>query len=208
MDRHSTHLASPPPAPPCDLNELYFLGLLDQTEKAGFENHLQSGCRDCREGLAGHAETLAELATRYAVAPRPELRQQFHSRLRVARTKPRIKAPAVVLDNEGLLVVRPGNEDWRPGPVAGIWIKPLFEDGTRSYCTNLVRMEPGAHYPRHRHAAVEEAYMLEGDLRFDDQVLLAGDYCRAEKDSVHSDGVSQEGCTLIVMTSMHDEILA
>jgi hypothetical protein len=44
--------------------------------------------------------------------------------------------------------------------------------------TSLVRMEAGAHDPSHHHAAIEELFMLSGDLRVESQIIGAGDYCR------------------------------
>jgi len=43
----------------------------------------------------------------------------------------------------------------------------------------LVRLAPGAAYPPHRHAGIEELYLLDGELMIDDKTLHPGDYNRA-----------------------------
>jgi hypothetical protein len=35
-------------------------------------------------------------------------------------------------------------------------------------------MEAGAHYPSHHHAAIEELFMLSGDLHVESQIIGAG----------------------------------
>ena len=61
-------------------------------------------------------------------------------------------------------------------------------------------------YPSHRHAGVEEILLLEGDLHVHGVVMRAGDYCRAEPDSMHEVTFSESGCMLLLRTSQHDEI--
>ena len=73
--------------------------------------------------------------------------------------------------------------------------------------TQLVRMAPGTSYPRHRHADIEENYLLEGDLTISGVTMKAGDYCRAEPDSVHSDIRTSGGCQFISIASEHNELL-
>jgi len=69
-------------------------------------------------------------------------------------------------------------------------------------------MEPGARIPRHRHAQVEELFVLSGDLHVEDQVMFAGDYCRADLDSVHDQSYSKTGCVFLLMSSPENQILA
>ena len=52
----------------------------------------------------------------------------------------------------------------------------LWYDREKSRITFLIRAQPGAEFPAHHHDDDEEAYVLSGDLDFDDLVLGAGDY--------------------------------
>ena len=85
--------------------------------------------------------------------------------------------------------------------------KPLYQDADRKYNTSLVRMEAGAHYPSHHHAAIEELFMLSGDLHVENQVMSAGDYCRADSGSIHGETFSDTGCLFLMMASEENQII-
>ena len=86
-------------------------------------------------------------------------------------------------------------------------MKRLSMDAERELVTMLVRMRPGASYPRHRHAKAEECYVVEGDLHVGDLTILAGDFQRAEADSIHVPQYTVGGCLLFVTSSLEDEML-
>lgn len=69
-------------------------------------------------------------------------------------------------------------------------------------------MDAGAHYPSHRHADVEELFVLSGDLHVAGEVMSAGDYCRAETESVHGETFSETGCLFLAMSSQRNQFLA
>jgi len=73
-----------------------------------------------------------------------------------------------------------------PAGVNGVRFKLLDEDPVQERRTLLVRIEPAAIYPAHRHAGPEQCLVLEGDLRFGEVVFRGGDYIRAPEGSVHS----------------------
>jgi anti-sigma factor ChrR (cupin superfamily) len=85
-------------------------------------------------------------------------------------------------------------------------LKPLFEDRDRNYNTSLVRMDAGAHYPSHHHAAIEEMFLLSGDLHLEGQVMRAGDYCRADRGSIHGETFTDDGCLFLLMASPENQI--
>ena len=71
----------------------------------------------------------------------------------------------------------------------------------------LVRLAPGTEYPPHRHAGIEELYLLRGELMIDDKKVCPGDYIRAEADSVDHRVWSETGCTCVLLTSTQDVLL-
>ena len=77
---------------------------------------------------------------------------------------------------------------------------------TQQICI-LVRLAPGTDYPSHRHAGVEELYLLDGVLIIDDKTLYPGDYIRADAGSVDHRVWTKTGCTCVLLTSREDEIL-
>ena len=69
--------------------------------------------------------------------------------------------------------------------------------GTRVFVKTHPRA-PGALFPAHAHDDDEEAYVLSGDLAFDDLVLNAGDYHLARPGVRHPVGRTRGGCMLLV----------
>ena len=98
--------------------------------------------------------------------------------------------------------------EWETTAVPGVEVKKLYVDHQRDYVTMLVRMAAGSSYPSHRHGGFEECYVLQGDLHVGDTVMHAGDYQRAENQSVHVVQSTQTGCLLFIVSSQHDELLA
>jgi len=104
----------------------------------------------------------------------------------------------------------PISQGWpeaRWGEVApGITCKLLSTDVERDRVSMLVRLSPGAAYPAHRHASVEELYLLEGELWIDDKKLCPGDYHRAEHGTSDRRVWSASGCMCLLITSPSDEL--
>ena len=63
-----------------------------------------------------------------------------------------------------------------------------------------------AHYPSHHHAAIEELFLLSGDLHLEGQVMRAGDYCRADRGSIHGETFTDDGCLFLLMASPENQI--
>ena len=80
----------------------------------------------------------------------------------------------------------------------GIERKTLWHDRAKGRITFLIRARPGAEFPAHPHDDDEEAYVLSGDLSFDDLVLKAGDYHLARPGVHHPVGRTKGGCMLLV----------
>jgi anti-sigma factor ChrR (cupin superfamily) len=68
-------------------------------------------------------------------------------------------------------------------------------------------MEAGAHYPSHHHAAIEELFMLSGDLHVENHVMGAGDYCRADSGSIHGETFTEAGCLFLMMASPENQLI-
>ena len=78
----------------------------------------------------------------------------------------------------------------------GIECKLLATDTERHRVSMLVRLAPGASYPAHTHAGVEELHLLDGELWIDERKLLPGDYNRGEPRGRSTSSVwSETGCT-------------
>ena len=86
----------------------------------------------------------------------------------------------------------------------GISCKLLATDREKDRVSMLVRLAPGAAYPPHRHAGVEELYLLDDELLIDDMTLYPGDYNRAEPGTGDQRVWSETGCTCVLLTSTRD----
>lgn len=186
-----------------DLHELassYALGVLSPAERIAFEEHLK-GCAACAQDVRSFSDIANLIGESVPAAPPLQLRERLLSRV---SGSPRI--PGILLEQSGLLISRSDELAWQT-MAPGISYKPLYEDAARKYNTSLVRMEAGAHYPSHHHAAIEELFMLSGDLHVENQVIGAGDYCRADSGSIHGETFTDAGCLFLMMASQENQLL-
>ena len=192
-----------------ELASLYALDALPQEDKAAYEAHLGAGCAVCIAETASFRKVIGAIGLSIdPVSPRAELRERLMETIARTSQPPARKSSGVLYDKDGVRVVRPGDMTWRAGELPGVFLKVLFNDTARGYTTAMVRMTPGTQYPSHKHAGVEELYLLEGDLCVDDMTMRAGDYCRGEAGSVHKEIVTQNGCLFVVTSSHQDQLMA
>jgi quercetin dioxygenase-like cupin family protein len=176
---------------------LYALQALSENEISVFEDHL-STCAECLREI----ETLRPMIGSFASWPTDILRPPASLWKRLSQrisdesgTEP-ISPPAPV----------PAKPEWKE-VASGIFCKILAVEEETSRVTMLVRLAPGTDYPAHRHAGVEELYLLHGELMIDDKKLSAGEFIRAEAGSVDHRVWSDTGCTCLLLTSTKDTIL-
>ncbi len=202
---------------------LFALGSLEEAEALEFAAHLESGCRECERELAAHAETIArldqleaeeDLAHDATLAPSEALRSRLQQELSAEPSRAkldRVWQRWVPIGGEtiapGLVNVPSSSEGWQPTGIGGISVRQLSIDEVRRNVSMLVRMEPGTSYPRHRHAAREECYVVSGDLQVGSSRLKAGDYQVADENSIHDVQSTENGCLLFIVSSQDDELL-
>lgn len=177
---------------------LYALGALSPEEARDFAARLAAGDETATAELAAFGTVTDALA--YAAPPhpaRPALRDAVLARIG-APTEP-------VVQREGLRFVFPSAMTWAAGRAKGVEVKRLVTDEAAGRNTSIVRMAPGTVYPTHRHAGIEEVYIIEGDLQVAGVTMRAGDYCRAEADSVHAGVHTVGGCVLVVTACARDD---
>ncbi|OGU64536.1 MAG: anti-sigma factor [Stygiobacter sp. RIFOXYC12_FULL_38_8] len=89
----------------------------------------------------------------------------------------------------------------------GISIKVLQTDeATKRAPTILLKFEAGASYPNHNHPGGEEAFVLEGEVRFGPTQLNTGDYLYTPPGGKHS-VFSKTGCVILLIVPEEVEIL-
>lgn len=179
---------------------LYALGALSPEEARAFEERLAAGDTRCQDELAAFRSVVHDLAhAAPPQAPPPELRATVLERI--------ASEEAAVIDQVGLRFVRSARLGWESGAAPGVEVKRLFTDPAGNRTTKMYRMAPGSRYPAHRHADVEDIYIIEGDLLVCGVLMRAGDYCRAEADSLHEGIQTSNGCLFIATASERNERL-
>ncbi|MFJ9451945.1 MULTISPECIES: cupin domain-containing protein [unclassified Herbaspirillum] len=98
----------------------------------------------------------------------------------------------------GSIYVCPQEMDWKPSQFEGVEIKVLYENKEAGEMTCLLRWQPGTTLPMHRHADLEQSYVLEGSFSDHDGMARAGDYVWRKKDSLHETH-SAEGCVILAI---------
>ena len=185
-----------------EMAALYAAGALSDTEREQFEAHLKAGCQTCEAEVRALELVTDNLALVAAAEPPAGLRQRLLDKVRESKHR-----PGVVYQRDGLLIARAGEMEWRR-VFPGVSVKRINRDAQTRYQTVLMRIDPGASYPEHRHHGAEELYLLSGDLHVAGEWMRAGDYCHAEANTVHLAARSEGGCVMLVRASMDDEVVA
>ncbi|MEO8605930.1 MAG: cupin domain-containing protein, partial [bacterium] len=178
---------------------LYVLGGLTPDEMADIERRLADGDARYHAEVAACRAVANDLA--YAavpVSPPPQARARVLARIAAAADAPG------VIEQDGFRFVLGSRLAWGSGVAPGIEYKLLRRDAVNGRRTGLIRMAPGAVFPKHRHPETEEVLVLEGDLLINGVLMSAGDYCTAEGDSVHDGVVSPSGCVFVVTAGANE----
>ena len=172
----------------------YALEVLPTNEIPAIQAHIPS-CLDCRREL----ESLRPVVDRFVSWPTDVLRPTTSLQARLAlRIAEETGTPAVLPPTR-----RWSEPEWEQ-VAPGIECKLLATDTERHRVSMLVRLAPGAHYPGHTHAGVEELHLLGGELWIDECKLFPGDYHYGAPGTGHDRVWSETGCTCILITSTTD----
>jgi anti-sigma factor ChrR (cupin superfamily) len=181
----------------CQTAELacaYALQALPTSELPAIQAHIVS-CPDCRR----ESESLRPVVDRFVSWPTDVLRPTTSLQARLAHRiaeetgKPPVPPPAR----------RWSEPEWEQ-VAPGIECKLLATDTERHRVSMLVRLAPGASYPGHTHAGVEELHLLDGELWIDDRKLFPGDYNYGAPGTGDVRVWSETGCTCVLITCTTD----
>ena len=182
---------------PCEQSEVtcaYAAQALAPSEVAAAEAHI-AACPDCQREV----ESLRPVVNRFVSWPTDVLRPTTSLQGRLARR---------IAEETGKQPVLPPARQWSEPEweqvAPGIECKLLATDTERHRVSMLVRLAPGASYPPHMHAGVEELHLLDGELWIDDRKLVPGDYNHAAPGTGDDRVWSKTGCTCVLITSTQD----
>jgi anti-sigma factor ChrR (cupin superfamily) len=172
----------------------YAAQALPASEIAAAEAHIAS-CPDCRREL----ESLRAVVDRFVAWPTDVLRPTTPLQQRLALR---------IAEETGKEPVPPPLQQWSEPEweqvAPGIECKLLATDAERRRVSMLVRLAPGASYPPHTHAGVEELHLLDGELMIDERKLFPGDYNYGAPGAGDDRVWSETGCTCVLVTSTKD----
>ncbi len=98
----------------------------------------------------------------------------------------------------GSTYVDPAQMEWQPSQFDRIAMKVLYRDEAKGEMTVLLKWEPGARLPFHRHPEIEQSYVLEGSFYDHDGICRAGEFVWRKPGSQHETR-SDEGCVLLAI---------
>ncbi|MGH8249302.1 MAG: cupin domain-containing protein [Steroidobacteraceae bacterium] len=182
----------------CGQTELacaYALQALPADEIPVIEAHI-ANCAECRREV----ESLRPVVESFANWPSDVLRPPGSLWDRLSdRIAPEASKAS---DSAAWQWSEPEWEDVAPG----IACKLLATDADGDHVSMLVRLAPGAAYPPHSHAGVEELHLLHGELWIEDRKLRPGDFNRAEPGTSDDRVWTETGCTCVLITSSRDAL--
>jgi anti-sigma factor ChrR (cupin superfamily) len=186
-----------PSANRCEQSEAtcaYAAQALSASDAAAARAHI-AACPDCQ----GELESLWPVIDRLiawpidVLRPTPTLQPRLARRIAEETGQPAVLPPA-----------RQWSEpDWEQ-VASGIECKLLATDRERHRVSMLVRLAPGASYPPHTHASVEELHLLDGELWIDGRKLVPGDYNYGTPGAGDDWVWTETGCTCVLITSTKD----
>ena len=183
----------------CEQSEVtcaYALQVLSTSEVAAAEAHI-AACPDCQREL----ESLRPVVDSFVSWPTDVLHPTTSLQARLALRIAEETGKEPMLPPAG----RWSEPEWEQ-VAPGIECKLLATDAERHRVSMLVRLAPGASYPAHTHAGVEELHLLDGELWIDERKLGPGDYSYGAPGAGDDRVWSETGCTCVLVTSTKDTL--
>jgi ChrR Cupin-like domain len=193
--------ASHSPSNRCEQSEAtcaYAAEALAAGEVAAAEAHIAS-CQDCQREL----ESLRPVVNRFVSWPTDVLRPPTSLQARLALRIAEEAGKEPVLPPAGAGERTWSEPEWEE-VAPGIEFKLLATDAERHRVSMLVRLAPGASYPAHTHAGVEELHLLDGELWIEERKLFPGDYYYGAPGTGDECVWSETDCTCLLVTSTQD----
>ncbi len=183
---------------------LYALGALSQTETRVFEDELALASDAARAEVAEFDAVVSQLGLSASEAtPSAQVLNQLVAR--IARephtTQSASPAPSTHLDvfsHEG---------QWRK-LFEGGYSKVLFTEPTNGYVTSLLKLDPGARLPNHRHKGNEQCMIMSGEFRMNGKLYGPGDFTVALDGTDHLDLHTETGALVLLVSPPDYDLVA
>jgi anti-sigma factor ChrR (cupin superfamily) len=173
-----------------ELAALDAVGTLDAETRESYLARLAEASAADRQAIAEIYDAAAMLASVVpAYEPPSDLKRRVMSRITATAR---------------LFSIRADEGEWRPSGINGISVKVLSVDAERATTTLLLRAEPGAVYPSHRHSGAEECYVISGEVIIEGQRYRAGDFHHAGPGSAHDALRTDVGAEVLLVVETSD----
>lgn len=186
-----------------ELAASYVLGACGEHEARAFSRLVER-----HAGLAAEVKELAEVVALLGLSAPPieppaDLRRRLFDSL---EPKTGRAGGGSGKGTSGFFTIRADEGEWE-NLGEGIRIKNLFVNPSRGTQTFLLRIAAGSRMPGHRHTAIEELFVIEGDCRINGEVLEPGDYRCALAGSSDRLLMTETGTTVLIVGPIHYEAL-
>jgi quercetin dioxygenase-like cupin family protein len=169
------------------------VGALDPDERVELQARLEALTSEQRAEVA----RLYDAATAVALnVPSLEPPARIRERLLMATREPR------------RYTVWAADAAWVDTGLPGIRARVLSVDQARSLVTLVIRAEPGAVYPSHKHHGPEECFVISGSVVIDGRVLRVGDFHHADEGSDHGEITTTDGAEVLIVGAVEDYLPA
>lgn len=98
----------------------------------------------------------------------------------------------------GSTYIDPETMEWTPSQFDKIQMKVLYRNDEVGEMTVLLKWEPGAVLPFHKHPEIEQSWVLQGSFYDHDGICRAGQFVWRQPGSLH-ETKSDEGCILLAI---------
>ncbi|HEX4950796.1 MAG TPA: cupin domain-containing protein [Blastocatellia bacterium] len=188
---------------------LYALGVLPQLEAQALTDELTVAPDEIRAEVAEMQEVVAQFGLSVdEAAPSADLRARLLTRIAnepqhtktvaPSDTPAHVPAHLDVLAHEG---------HWNP-LFDGVACKILFTESTNGYVTSLLKLDPNARLPNHKHKGAEQCLVVGGEFRMNGKLYRPGDFTVALDGSEHLDIHTETGGLLLLVSPPDYELIA
>ena len=166
------------------------IGALDPDERRDLEARLAALSPSVRAEVAHLYDASVEVAaSALGEEPSPGVRDALLARVALAVND-------TITSTDG---------EWVETALPGLRMKILAIDRARDRVTMLLKGEPGARYPAHRHSGPEECYVISGSLHVEGRDPAGWRiFHHAEGDSDHGELWTEEGVEVLLVASASD----
>ena len=180
---------------------LYTLGALLPFEKRAFVEELALASDEARLEVAEFQSIVAQLGMSVAEeTPSESVRHQLLTRI---AHEPQATAQAA----PSHLDISSTEGRWTK-VFEGVFRKVLFVEPTNGYVTSLLKMNPGARLPNHKHKGNEQCMIMAGEFRMKDKVYGPGDFTVAFDGTHHLDLYTETGATILLVSPPEYDLVA